>query len=125
MQLVIAPDVRWQGRAQQRWAALSGQPTSSGMFAGVIGELVDIFFGSVLPKQPAPLSRSPLVPMPAPDKAREPGYRTELRLRVSAPSKPDSKAIMQTLASAYRTRLLGSERTPAAFGAVLGHLEHA
>ncbi len=103
MQLVIAPDVRWQGRAQQRWAALSGQPTSSGIFAGVIGELVDIFVGSVLPKQPAPLSRSPLVPMPAPEKAREPGYRTELRLRVSAPSKPDAKAIMQTLTSAYRS----------------------
>src|ERR1700682_1112191 len=103
MQLVIAPDVRWQGRAQQRWATLSGQPRSSGMFAGVIGELVDIFFGSVLPKQPTPLSRSPLVPMPAPDKAREPGYRTELRLRVSAASKPDAKAIMQTLTSSYRS----------------------
>jgi len=103
MQLVIAPDVRWQGRAQQRWAALSGQPRSSGMFAGVIGELVDIFFGSVLPKQPAAVSRSRLVPMPAPDKAREPGYRTELRLRVSAGSKPDAKAIMQTLTSSYRS----------------------
>src|SRR5207249_3575163 len=41
--------------------------------------------------------------MPAPDKAREPGYRTELRLRVSAASKPDAKAIMQTLTSSYRS----------------------
>src|SRR5438445_3013473 len=31
MQVVIAPEVRWQGRAQQRWGALSGQPTSPGI----------------------------------------------------------------------------------------------
>ncbi len=103
VQMVIAPDVRWQGRAQRRWAALSGQSTSPGIFAGVIGELVDIFFGSIVPKQPATISSSPLVPMPAPDKAREPGYRTELRLRVSAPSKAEAKAIMQTITSAYRS----------------------
>ena len=103
VQVVIAPEVRWQGRAQQRWGALPGQPTSPGIVAGVIGELVDIFLGSVLPKQRTAPSPSPLVPMPAPEKAREPGYRTEVRVRVSAASKPEAKAIMQTLTAAYRS----------------------
>src|SRR5207244_187541 len=81
----------------------SGQPTSPRIVAGVNRQLVDIFLGSVLPKQQAALSPSPLIPMPAPEKAREPGYRTELRIRVSAASKPEAKAIMQTLTSAYRS----------------------
>ncbi|MEO6858223.1 MAG: TraM recognition domain-containing protein, partial [Solirubrobacteraceae bacterium] len=103
VQLVITPDVRWQTRAQQRWAALSGQATSPGIFTGVMAELVDICFGWLLPKRPAAASPSPLIAMPAPGKAREPGYRAEFRLRVSASSKADAKGIMQTLTSAFRS----------------------
>jgi len=103
LQIVLTPDVHWQARAQQRWAALSGHPQSPGIVSGVIGELVDIFFGSLFSRQTTNPSASPVVPIPAPEKAREPGYRTELRLRVSAPTKPEAKAIMQTLTSACRS----------------------
>jgi len=102
IQLVIAPDVGWQGRAQRRWATLSGQPGSTRLFTGIIAEFADVFVGSLYlkPKAPTP---SPVVPVPAPEKAREPGYRAELRLRVSAASAAGAKGTMHTLTSAFRS----------------------
>ena len=104
MQVVISPDVRWQARAQQRWATLSGQPVPRGPVSGILTELSDIFLGWLIPvAKPAAPSASPLTPMPAPEKAREPGYRAELRLRVAARSKAEAKGLMHTLASAFRS----------------------
>jgi hypothetical protein len=103
IQIVLEPDVHWQGRAQQRWAALSGQPSSSGVVTSFVGELADILFGAHFTRHAKGPSASPVLPMPAPAKTREPGYRIELRLRVSARTKPEAKAIMQTLTSACRS----------------------
>ncbi len=101
VQLVIAPDVSWQGRAQQRLARLSGLPPSPGFLGGAVAELLGVFFGWLAPRRAINLSPSTIAP-PS-DKAGEPGYRAELRLRVSAPSKAEAGRMMHSLASAFRS----------------------
>ncbi|MGI0130185.1 MAG: hypothetical protein ACREEC_08570, partial [Thermoplasmata archaeon] len=41
-------------------------------------------------------------PMPPAEKAAQPGYRAELRLRVAASGKSDAKALVHSLAAAFR-----------------------
>jgi len=101
VQLVITPDVGWQGRAQQRLARLSGLPPSRGFLVGALVELVRIFFDWVIPKPV--VSRTPSPTAPSSDKAADPGYRAELRLRVWAPTKTEAGRLMHTLSSAFRS----------------------
>jgi len=102
MQLVVSPDVHWQGRAQRRWAALSGQPAGSGLLTGLFAEIADTLLGAIMPK-PAGRSASVRGAIPPQEKAGEPGFLTELRLRVGAPTAAEAKGVMHTLSAAFRT----------------------
>ncbi len=105
VQLVLSPDVGWQGRALRRIDRQASVSGSQGLLSGILWELFDIFFGWLLPKpavpagQPTPSLTRPELPSA---KAREPGYQVELRLRVSAPSSGEAKGVMHSVVSAFR-----------------------
>ena len=102
IQLVISPDVHWQARAQRRRAALSGQPAGSGLVTGLMADIADTMLGRLMPK-PIGGSASARGPIPPQEKAGEPGFQTELRLRVGAPTAAEAKGIMHALSAAFRT----------------------
>jgi len=102
IQVVLSPDVHWQTRARQRSSTLSGQPKSPGLLSGFVSELTDIFFGP-LARHSSTTDSGSLRDVPAPGKAREPGFRAELRLRVSAASSAEAKHCMHTLTSSFRS----------------------
>ena len=66
VQVVVSPDVHWQRRAARRLDQLSGAVSSPGLVSSVLWELVDIFFGSILPKPPATGSPAPRSTWPMP-----------------------------------------------------------
>ncbi len=105
VQLLISPDVRWQGKASRRLDKLSGTVSSPGLLSGVLWELIDIFFGSILPNPTAtagPPRRNSIRPVPPTDKAVQPGYRVEIRLRVSGGTTAAARGFMHGLTSAFR-----------------------
>jgi hypothetical protein len=114
-ELTVQPDVHWQGEAQRRLDQLAGIGTSSNPLSGILSELLDIFAGPLLRKAASPphLGKSTRHSSPPGDKAGEPGYRVEARLRVSAQSSAQSKAAMQALTSAFRTLDGGNGLRPA------------
>jgi hypothetical protein len=103
VQLVISPDVDWQRRALKQLDAMSGA-RSTGLIRGVAGELIDI----ATPMRPAgPQHRTDLPPsaklqLPPAEKALVPTFRVEARLRTSATTKAQAKALMHALTSAFR-----------------------
>jgi Type IV secretion-system coupling protein DNA-binding domain len=104
VQVVASPDVHWQRRAARRLDQLSGAVSSPRLVSSVLWELVDIFFGSILAKPTATGSPAPRStwPMPPHDKAVQPGYRVEIRLRVSAGTLAGARGFMHGLTSAFR-----------------------
>ncbi len=105
IQVVISPDVGWQGRARKTLSRLAGAPSSVGLVAGVPTKLLDLFFGWMLPNPPAAEqdpSRSHPRDQPPADKATQPGYRVEVRLRVSGPTSGSAKQAMQAFTAAFR-----------------------
>ena len=104
VQLAVSPDVGWQKRALRQIDALAGVEPERGLFTSVLSWLLDGLFHLILPEQPTspgPTSR-PSRPMPPTGKASAPGYRTEIRLRVSASSDSEAKAQMHGLVAAFR-----------------------
>ncbi len=104
VQFALSPDVDWQRRAMRQLDALAGVPPERGVLMSVLSWLLDGLFHLVLPEQPmppAPMSR-PSRSLPPTGKASAPGYRAEIRLRVSAASKAEAKALMQGLVAAFR-----------------------
>ena len=105
VQLVISPDVAWQSRACRQLDVLSGLRPAPLSAASILGGAIDFLFDLVLPA-PSGLPKrerpSHSNPMPPADKATQPGYRTELRLRVAAATEPEAKSRMHALVAAYR-----------------------
>jgi hypothetical protein len=104
-ELVVQPDVKWQGQAQRRLDEMAGIGRSANALSGILSELLDIFAGPLLRKAASPpkAGTSTRHSPPAGDKAGEPGYRVEARLRISALSSAQSKRGIQALTSAFRT----------------------
>lgn len=117
VQLVVAPDVGWQREAARRLLRLSRGEGSRrgtgsallraflGLAVGALTEVADIFLpGSARSSSPvSPLpGRAAAADRPPSEKAGEPGYRAELRLRLSATSRAEARRRMQTLTSAFR-----------------------
>lgn len=116
VQVVLSPDVGWQGRALRRLDQLSGVSSSPGLLSGVLGELFDIVFGGIMAKPPTPAGRPPPVatrPQPPATKAHQPGYQVEVRVRVSAPTSGEAKQVMHSVASAFRALDGGNGLRPA------------
>jgi hypothetical protein len=117
VQLAIAPDVRWQGRAQRSLVrAIRGDAGGhvlrgllsdlAGLLVGGLTEAAAVFGPSSLhhPASHPPVAASlPSGPRPPADKAAEPGYRAEIRLAVASGSRAESRHWMQALTSAFRT----------------------
>jgi hypothetical protein len=104
VQFSLSPDVDWQKRALRQLDALAGVTPERGLFTSVLGWLLDGLFHLILPEQPTPPGPTsrPSRPMPPTGKASAPGYRTEIRLRVSASSDAEAKAQMHGLVAAFR-----------------------
>jgi hypothetical protein len=105
VQLVIQPDVGWQGQAQRRLDVLTGVRPAPLTLGSLLAGALDFLFDLVLPSQgqqsgqPKPSHPNP--PPPA-RKAVQPGYRAELRLRVSGPTAGEAKGRMHSLVAAFR-----------------------
>jgi hypothetical protein len=105
IQVVVSPDVGWQGRALRELDQIAvGQ--SRGLLPGLLAGLLDGLFNLVLPAPGKPASTprpSHLNPRPPADKAAQPGYSAELRLRTAAPTRALAKQQLHALASAFRS----------------------
>lgn len=104
VQFALTPDVGWQKRALRQLDALAGIAPERGVPMSVLGWLLDGLFHMVLPKQQMPTAPTtrPSRPKPPPGKASAPGYRTEIRLRVSTGSNAEAKAQMHAIVAAFR-----------------------
>ncbi|HUY25276.1 MAG TPA: type IV secretion system DNA-binding domain-containing protein [Candidatus Saccharimonadales bacterium] len=105
IQLVLQPEVGWQSQACRRLDVLGGvSPAPFTIKSFLVGTL-DFLFGLVLPNpapQPARPKPSHSNPLPPADKAAQPGYRAELRLRVSGSTTAEAKTRIHSLVAAYR-----------------------
>jgi len=89
VQLVIQPDVGWQGQAQRRLDVLAGVRPAPLSLGSLLAGALDFLFDLVLPsqgQQSGQPKRSHSNPLPPAGKAEQPGYRAELRLAVFAPA---------------------------------------
>ena len=105
-QLVVQPDERWQSQAIHRLDVLGGLSPAPFTFKSFLAGTLDFVFDLVLrsPATSAPTRPKPshANPMPPAAKAAQPGYRAELRMRVSASTKSEAKAGIHSLAAAFR-----------------------
>jgi hypothetical protein len=104
IQVAISPDETWQRRALRKLDALAGLPPEHGLVMSVVRWVLDGAFHLVLPERRVP-SAPPARPsrlLPPAAKAAAPGYRTEIRLRVSAPSRSEATACVDGLVAAFR-----------------------
>ena len=105
-QVVISPDTRWQREATGRLDELAGIPRPQSLpvrlLSGAVGIVFDLIWSGDAKAPPKQSMRSYADVQPPPDKAGRLGYRTEVRLRVSAPTTGLARRYMQTLASAFR-----------------------
>ncbi len=105
VQIVLSPDAHWEGRALKERDGLAGAPTSHSLVSGVVSELVDILFGWMLPRPASTGDQSPppsVRPLPPVEKAMEPGFRVEARIRVSGRSATSAKQAMHAVIAAFR-----------------------
>jgi len=102
VQLVLQPDERWQSQSLRRLDVLGGLSPAPFTFKSFLDGALDFVFDLLLPGPAAsPPTRSKpshANPMPPAGKAAQPGYRAELRMRVSAAT----KAGIHSLAAAFR-----------------------
>jgi hypothetical protein len=105
MQVVISPDTGWQRRAlRQLDRELGGRP--AGFMSGLLSDALDL----VVPKswgQTPELRReqppSLRLQAPPPEKALQPSFSVEIRLRVVSDSRGSARATMHALVAAFRT----------------------
>src|SRR5207245_628706 len=100
VQVVMSPDVGWQGRALKRLDGVAGVPGSQGFLSNVLWELFDTFLGGLFAKQDVSAGRaipSATRPEPPGGKASQPGYQVEIRLRVSSQSTGEAKQGMHSV----------------------------
>jgi hypothetical protein len=105
VQLAISPDRRWEHDALRRLDELAGIPSSEPLPLRLLSAAVGVGFELVWSgpaKAPSPEPRSHTNPLPPSDKATQPGFRTEIRLRVAAPTRGLARRRMQALAAAFR-----------------------
>jgi hypothetical protein len=105
VQLVMRPDVGWQGRARKRLDRLAGISGSHGLLSGVLWDLFDIFLGRLFAQPHSAVGNHPpsrTGPEPPSGKADQPGYQVEIRLRVSSRSSGEAKQVMHSVVSAFR-----------------------
>ena len=104
VQVVVSPDVGWQGRALRRLDQIASGNSQS-LLPGLISWVIDGAFSLVLPPPrdtgPGPTTTH-LNPRPPADKAGQPGYVAELRLRTAAASPAQASQQMHALATAFR-----------------------
>ncbi len=106
VQLVLQPDVGWQSQALRRLDVLTGVRPAPLTLTTLLAGVLDFLFDLVLPSQPQPPSRpkpSHSAPLPPAGKAEQPGYRVELRLRVSGSTAAEAKTGMHSLVAAFRS----------------------
>jgi hypothetical protein len=104
VQIVISPDVGWQGRALRRLDQIAGGQSQSllpGLFVWMLDGLFDLVLPAPKNSASAPKA-SHLNPPPPADKAAQPGYTAELRLRTATPTTAQAKHQLQALATAFR-----------------------
>jgi hypothetical protein len=105
VQIVVSPDTSWQRAAVARLDDLAGIPRRQALparlLSGAVGMLLDLVWSGDAKPSKMPV-RSYADAQPPPDKAGRLGYRTELRLRVRAPTTGLARRHMQTLASTFR-----------------------
>ena len=105
VQLVVQPDVGWQSQACRRLDVLAGVSTTPFTLKSFLAGTLDFLFALVFPS-PAPQAArtkpSHSNPLPPADKAAQPGYRSELRLRVSGATTAEAKTRIHSLVAAYR-----------------------
>lgn len=106
IQIVIRPDVDWQGRALKRLNQLAGFNGSQGLISSIAWELFDIIFGGLFGRSTgspgATTTRLTTQPDPPSAKADQPGYQVEVRLRVGSTSSAAAKEVMHSVVSAFR-----------------------
>jgi len=103
--MTVVPDVSWQISAQRRLDQIAGRPQARGLILGALGELIGIFTSPLLPggsREGAAPRRGDRAQLPAPDKAPEPGYRVEIRLRVAALNEAQASGAIHAVVSAFR-----------------------
>src|SRR5207302_667430 len=93
-----------QKRALRKLDALAGLPPEHGLLMSVFKWVLDGAFHLVLPERrmPSASAARPSRLLPPAAKAAAPGYRTEIRLRVSAASRSDATACVDGLVAAFR-----------------------
>ena len=104
VQIVLQPDVGWQGRALRELDVRAGfQPVPSPpmrLVSGLVRLLFDLVWsgdGRVPPEPP----RSYRNPLPPDTKARQPGYLAEIRLRTTGATGAEAKFRIHALAGAF------------------------
>ena len=104
VQMTVTPDVGWQTRALGQLDAAAGLAPERNLFASTLGWAVDSAFHLVLPSAGEEHRERTRPSRPAPPKAKawSPGYSTDIRLRVEAPSDGEAKAHMHALVAAFR-----------------------
>ena len=105
VQIVLRPEVGWQGRALRELDIRTGiepgpsQPTR--LLSVLVGFVFDLIWSGDAKVPPEP-SRSHRNPLPPDTKARQPGYRAEIRLRMAEARRAQAKFRMHALAGAFR-----------------------
>ena len=106
LQLVISPDVTWQRRALRQLDQMAGLPSTAGLLNRIVSWPLGALMDAILPAPPAEPSsrpRSHLDPLPPSDKAAQPGYLVEARVRVTAATRGQANRTMQAVTSGFRS----------------------
>lgn len=105
VQISISPDVGWQTRALRRVDQSAGLATDRGPVMNKINWLVDSLFHVVLPESNAARKQfiRSAISAPPKDKALQPAFRADIRLRVSAATHAEAKTHIHALVAAFRT----------------------
>jgi hypothetical protein len=105
VQLVLRPDVGWQGRALRRLDELAGivsaEPLPARILSGLVGFVFDLVWSGDAKVPPEP-PRSHRNALPPADKAQQPGYRVEIRLRTTEATRAQAKHRSHALVAAFR-----------------------
>ena len=105
VQIVLRPEVDWQRRALRELDVRAGfEPQASlpmRLLSGLVGFVFNVIWSgdAKVPPDPTPTHRDPL---PPDTKARQPGYRVEIRLRMADATRARAKFRMHALTGAFR-----------------------
>jgi hypothetical protein len=108
LQVVISPDVYWESRAQRRLDQLAGNPVPPSVPLRLLSGLSGLLFSLIWSGSPdastseRKLSRRHQASLPPREKADQPAWRVEIRLRAAAAG-GRAELQMQSLVSAFRS----------------------